>query len=177
MLRVTAMSERRLRCYQYVNRSYDAVRELLRERALEVFQRATTSAAARANEFAASLHADVAGVDVGIDVRMHVHAVRDEPGVAGLSPVTRIALAWEAAHATALFPVMNAELSLWPLTATETQLEIEGAYRAPLGVVGSAIDAAVGGRVADATVHRFLDDVVAQIRRELPELGASSHPA
>jgi hypothetical protein len=168
VLRVAGMSERKLRCYQYVNRPYEGVRELLRQRALDVFQRATTSAAARASAIAASLHAGVGGIDIGVDVRIHIHAVRDEPGVAGLAPVTRIALGWEATRATALFPVMNAELSFWPLTATETQLEVEGAYRPPLGVVGSAIDAAIGHRIAEATVHRFLDDVVEQIRRDLP---------
>jgi hypothetical protein len=62
---------------------------------------------------------------------------------------------------------MKAELSLWPLTSSETQLEIEGAYRPPLGVVGAAADAALGHRLAEATVHRFLDDVVEQVRREL----------
>jgi hypothetical protein len=164
------MSEpRKLRCYQYVNRPFPAVRELLRSRPVDVFQHATTSAAARASALTASLHASVAGLDVGVDVRIHVNGVRDDEGVAGLAPVTRITLAWEAARATAFFPVMTAELSLWPLTSTETQLEILGAYRPPLGVVGNALDAAVGHRLAEATVHRFLDDVVEQLRREVPE--------
>lgn len=163
------MSEpRTLRSYQYVNRSYEAVRELFRQRPLEVFQQATTSASERANAIAASLHAGVAGIGVGVDVRIHVQAVQDEAGIAGMSPLTRVTLAWEAVRAPALFPVMRAELSFFPLTSTETQLEIEGAYRPPLGIVGNVVDAAVGHRVAEATVHRFLDDVVEQIRRELP---------
>ncbi len=166
------MSEpRKLRCYAYVNRPYGAVREVMRLRPLEVFQRATTSAAARASALAASLHARMAGVDVGVDVRIDVKGVRDDEGVAGLSPVTRVAIGWEAAHARGLFPIMDAELSFWPLTATETQLEIEGAYRPPLGVVGNAIDAAAGHRIAEATVHRFLDDVVEQLRQDLPASG------
>jgi hypothetical protein len=165
-----AMSEpRNLRCYQYVNRPFPAVRELLRRRPLEVFQHDTTSAAARANAITASLHARVAGLDVGVDVSINVHGTRDDEGVAGLCPVTRIMLAWEATRASSLFPVMTAELSLWPLTSGETQLEIQGAYRPPLGVVGGAVDAAVGHRLAEATVHRFLDDVVEQLRRELPQ--------
>ena len=159
---------RKVHCYQYVNRPFEAVRELLRMRALEVFQRATTSASARASAVGASLHAGAGPIDVAVDVRIHLQAVRDEEGVAGMSPVTRITLAWEAARATALFPIMKAELSFWPLTSSETQLEIEGAYEPPLGRVGDAADAALGHRVAEATVHRFLDDVVEQIRRELP---------
>jgi hypothetical protein len=163
------MSEpRKLRCYQYVNRPYDAVRELFRQRPLEIFQPATTSAAERANAVEANLRAGVAGIDVGVDVRIHLHAVREEEGVAGMSPVTRVTLAWEATRAPSFFPVMRAELSFCPLTSTETQLEIEGTYRPPLGAVGNVVDAALGHRVAEATVHRFLDDIVEQIRRELP---------
>ena len=67
-----------------------------------------------------------------------------------------------------VFPVMNAELLFWPLSSSETQLEIEGAYRPPLGIVGNALDAAIGHRVAEATVHRLLEDLVEQLRRELP---------
>jgi hypothetical protein len=63
---------------------------------------------------------------------------------------------------------MQAELSFWPLTSTETQLELEGAYEPPLGLVGGAIDAAVGHRLAEAVVHRFLNDVVEQLRRDIP---------
>jgi hypothetical protein len=163
------MSEpRTIRSYQYVNRSYEAVRDVFRRRPLEVFQQATTSASERANAIAASLHAGMLGIDVGVDVRIHIQAIQDEAGIAGMSPLTRITLAWEAMRAPALFPVMKAELSFFPLTSTETQLEIEGAYRPPLGIVGNLVDAAVGYRVAEATVHRFLDDVVEHIRRELP---------
>ena len=163
------MSEpRTIRSYQYVNRSYEAVRDVFRQRPLDVFQQATTSASERANVITASLHAGMVGIDVGVDVRIHIQAIHDEAGIAGMSPLTRITLAWEAMRAPALFPVMKAELSFFPLTSTETQLEIEGAYRPPLGIVGNVVDAAVGYRVAEATVHRFLDDVVEHIRRELP---------
>lgn len=171
VLSIGDMSEpHKLRCYQYVNRPYESVRVLLHQRPLEVFQRATTSAAARAGEVASSLHTRFAGIEVGVDVRIHVQAVRDEEGIAGMSPLTRIRLAWEAVRAAALFPVMKAQLSFWPLTSTETQLEIEGAYQPPLGLLGNAADAAVGHRLAEATVHRFLDEVVEQLRCELPAI-------
>jgi len=159
---------RKVQCYQYVNRPYEAVRELFHQRPLEAFQRATRSAAERANAVEASLRAGVLGIDVGVDVRIQVQAIRDDDGVAGMSPVTRLTLAWEATRALWLFPVMRAELSIFPLTSTETQLELEGAYDPPLGVLGNAADVVLGHRVAEATVHRFLDDVVEQIRRELP---------
>lgn len=160
----------KLRCYQYVNRRFEDVRELLRTRASDIFRRATTSAAARASSLDSSLHTHIGGIDVGVDVRIHVHGTRDEEGVAGMSPVMIITLGWEATHSAGFFPVMDAELSAWPLTGTETQLEINGAYRPPMGIVGKALDAAVGHRIAEATVHQFLDDVVEQIRRDIPEV-------
>ena len=157
---------RDLRCYAYVDRPYETVRQALHERPLELLQRATASAAERANALTTSLRAGAEGVEIGVDVRMHIHAVRDEEGVAGLSPVTRVSLGWEAARIPGAFPIMSAELSAWPITSSETRLEIEGTYRPPLGVVGKAIDAAIGHRIAEASVHRLLEDVVAQLKRE-----------
>lgn len=158
---------REVRCYQYVNRPYEDVRDLLRRRLAEVCQSATRSAASRGRAVAASLHARAAGIDFGVDVRITVGDVHDERDAQGTS-VCRIPLAWVATQHGHFFPTMDARLSLWPLTSTETQLELLGAYEPPLGLVGDAFDAALGHRIAEATVSRFLDDVVAQIRKELP---------
>jgi hypothetical protein len=166
------MSEaRKICCYGYVNRSYESVRDVLHQRPLELLQQATTSAAERANSLAASLRLGVAGIEIGVGVRIDVRAVREEEGVAGMSPVTRVVLGWEAASGSSLFPIMSAQLSAWPLMASETQLELEGSYSPPLGIVGTAIDAAVGHRIAEASVHRLLDDVIEQLRRDLPQPG------
>jgi hypothetical protein len=159
---------RKLRIYQYVNRPYERVREAFLERGQEILQRATTSAAARADALAATLRVTAAGIEIGVDVKIRVTRIREEEWVKGASPVTRVSLSWEAAKATALFPSMQAELSLWPLYAEETQLELVGEYHPPLGVVGNALDAMVGHRLAEASTHRFLDDIVEQLRRELP---------
>ncbi len=159
---------RKVRYYRFIQRPYPAVRGLLRERPLEVLQRATTSAAARAETLSATLRVTVVGVQIGVDVKIHVTAIRDEEGVGGLSPVTHVMLSWEAARAPGLFPLMSAQLSIWPLSSNETEIEIEGEYRPPLGAVGEALDAAVGYRIARASVHQFLEDVVRQIHDELP---------
>lgn len=167
MLSLNVMSTpQELRCYAYVNRPYAVVRQALHQRPRELLQRATASAAERANSLATSLRAGAAGIEIGVEVRIHVHGVREEEGVAGLSPVTRLSLGWEAARAPAVFPVMSAELSAWPLSSSETQLEIEGTYQPPLGAVGKAVDAAIGHRIAQASVHKLLEDVVEQLRRE-----------
>jgi hypothetical protein len=168
-LRIGIMSEpRKLRCYEYVNRPYERVRALLRDRGHELFQHATSTAASRADSLVSTLRVGVGGIEIGVDAKIQIRGTRDEDWIAGLSPVTRMTLGWEAARATALFPSMEAELSAWPLYATETQLEIEGRYTPPLGIVGNAVDAIVGHRLAEATVHRFLEDIVEEIRRELP---------
>jgi hypothetical protein len=157
---------RPLHCYDYVNRPYVTVREVLGRAPNDVLRRATTSAAARSSQVGATLHAAFAGVDVGIDIRVEVQSVRDEEGIAGLPPLSRMTLAWKAARGAALFPVMSAELSFWPLTSSETQIELEGAYRTPLGPVGNAVDAALGHRLAEAAVHRFLREVAYQVELE-----------
>lgn len=158
---------RTVRCYQYVNRPYERVREVLHRDPLKLLQRATTSAAARAQSLIANLHVQVAGIDLGVDVRVVAPRVHDGRTGPGSVPVTTVELSWEATRMPALFPTMNAELSAQPLSATETQLEISGTYRLPLGVVGNAIDAAIGHRVAEATVYRLMEDVVEQLREEL----------
>jgi hypothetical protein len=59
---------------------------------------------------------------------------------------------------------MDGVLTLYPLTATETQLDFLGRYEPPLGVVGDAVDALVGYRVAEASVHRFITDIARYLR-------------
>jgi hypothetical protein len=171
------MSEpRKLRCYEYVNRPYEQVRALLRHEPLELLQRATTSAAARASEVAMKLHVAAFAFEIGVDVRAIVLRMREEAGEAGLSPVTVAEIGWEAARMPALFPSMRIELSAWPLSADETQIEIAGEYRPPLGIVGIAVDAALGHRIADACVHRLLADFVGQLQREIPATTESIRP-
>ena len=52
-------------------------------------------------------------------------------------------------------------------TANETQVDVDGEYRPPLGAAGNALDALVGHRLAEAAVLRFLRDVAAYLTRKL----------
>jgi hypothetical protein len=155
-------------CYEYVTRSYDDVSTLLRREPLELLQRATTSASARAQSLATSMRVELAGLEVSVDVRLCIRRIRDHETLAGVLPALRIEFSWEAIHSPALFPSMLAELLVWPLSTRVTQIEIHGSYWTPMGPLGTAIDIAVGHRIAEATVHRFLGDVVEQLRCELP---------
>jgi len=157
---------REIRCYDYVNHPYERVREALSGDAGALFRDATRAASSRAESVAAQLNVNVAGLEVAKDIAIEVRSV-EESRRAGQPPVTRLALEWEAADSPRLFPFMRAELSVYPLTATETQLDFAGRYEPPLGPLGSAMDAMVGHRIAEASVHRFLQDVAGYLRREL----------
>jgi len=157
-----------LRCYDYVNHPYDAVRDAMRADLGGIFERATTSATRRAHALAANLKVGVGALEIGTDVVIEVLGVeeRDE-GPAGHAPTTFIGLRWKGARAAALFPSMEAEVIVYPLSRDETQIELHGRYTPPLGTVGGALDSMIGHRIADASVHRFVTDVARLLRAEI----------
>src|SRR5450755_4591327 len=130
---------REIRCYDYVNQPYERVRDALRQDALTVFQSATKAATYRAQSIAAELHVDIGGIGVKTDIRISVKNV-EEKVLAMSAPATRLLLEWEAATMPRLFPLMEAELSIYPLTATETQLDFSGLYEPPFGAVGKVVN-------------------------------------
>jgi hypothetical protein len=113
------------------------------------------------------LRVDVAGLKVSADIAIVVQSVIETAGTGTSGPSTVIHLEWEAVNKPHLFPFMRAELTLYPLTATETQLDFAGAYQPPLGVLGSAVNAMVGHRIAEGSVHRFVTDVAEYLRTSL----------
>ena len=155
-----------IRCYDYVNHPYARVRDALKHDALAVFQSATKAAASRAESVAAELHVDLGAVGVKKDIRISVQKVEEKiDALSGSS--TQLVLEWEAASQPGWFPLMKAELSIYPLTGTETQLDFWGFYEPPFGALGKAVNAVAGHRIAEASVHRFIDDVAAYLRRAL----------
>jgi hypothetical protein len=163
------MSEsRELRCYDYVPAPYERVRNLLRSDAAGIFTRATATANDRARDLIATLRLNVGPVEVGVDVLVKVIGMTEEITAHG-DPRSRLDVTWQAVKSTGLFPTMEATLSVYPLSAHETQLDLHCRYRPPLGTLGTAIDVAVGHRVAEATLLRLLHDLREAI---IIELGA-----
>ena len=161
------MSERTaIRVYDYVNRPYSSVKRSLEADAAAVFRAATKVAAVRAKTLASQLHVNIAGFEVGADISIKVESVETTEKTAMFPEKTRINLEWEAAKMPRLFPFMKAELAIYPLTSSETQLDLTGHYEPPLGIVGNVFDAAVGHRIAEATVQQFIRDVAAFLRAE-----------
>jgi hypothetical protein len=83
-----------------------------------------------------------------------------------------VPVAWRAAAARRLFPVLDAKLTVRPLGPHSATLELDGVYRPPLGGLGREIDHAALHGVAEATTRDFLERVAAS----LAEL-ASRRPA
>jgi len=158
---------REIRCFDYVNHPYEQVRDALTKDAVAVFQSATQAAASRARSVAAELRVDLGGIGVEAGINISVKKVEEKAAEGMTGPVTRLQFEWEAAKMPGLFPLMRAELSVYPLTATETQLDFSGVYEPPLGAVGKALNAVAGYRIADASVHRFVSDVASYLRRTL----------
>ena len=158
---------RELRCYDYVNHPYEQVRDALNKDALAVFQAATKAAASRARSVASELHVDLGGIAVEADIIISVKKVEEKASDAMTGPVSRLQLEWQAAKMPSLFPLMKAELSIYPLTRTETQLDFSGLYEPPLGAVGKALNAMVGYRIAEVSVHHLINDVAGYLRQAL----------
>jgi hypothetical protein len=158
---------RKIHCYDYVNHPYEQVRGALRKDAQAVFQSATKAAASRAQSIASELRIDMGGIRIEADIRVSVKniEVKDHEVMSG--PATRLQLEWEAARMPYLFPLMKADLSIYPITATETQLDFNGLYEPPLGPLGKAGNAMVGHRIAEVSGHRFVRDVAEYLRKTL----------
>lgn len=158
---------REIRCYDYVNHPYERVRDALKQNALTVFQSATKTAASRAASVAAELQVDFGGIGVKTDVKIVLKSVEESVPDPISNPTTTLRLEWEAATMPRLFPLMKGELSVYPLTSTETQLDFSGLYKPPFGAVGKTMNAIVGHRIAEASVHRFVGDVAGYLRQTL----------
>ena len=159
--------ERKIRCYDYVNHPYERVRDELKQNALTVFRSATKTAASRAQSVAAELRVDFAGIGVKSDIKIDLKRIDEKAAAPASLPGTKLTLQWEAARMPRLFPLMKGELFVYPLTATETQLDFSGVYKPPFGTVGKTVNAIVGHRIAEASVHRFVGEVAGYLRQAL----------
>ena len=158
-----------IRVFDYVNQPYNSVRDLISKDPVAAFTEPTRSAEQRAQNVAAQLQVGLGAVRVATDIAIRIHGIEEKPASGRNGPVTRLQFEWEAAESPRLFPLMRAELAVYPLTATETQLEFTGDYEPPLKLFGTVIDALVGYRVAEASVHRFVNEVSAHLRETLAQ--------
>ena len=73
-----------------------------------------------------------------------------------------VAIRWEAdGPGGALFPALDADITLSPAGDDATKLMVAGVYRPPLGVLGAGLDRMILHRVAQATIRVFAQDIAA----------------
>lgn len=153
------MSSHEIQAFNYVNRPYARVRSDVLAYPEALFAAATSSANGSKT---AELHAKAGPLEVGAHIKIEVLSITESH--ANNRPATKLALTWKAATGSALFPTMRATLSMYPLSPTETQLELDGIYDPPLGPVGDMIDAIAMRDIAETSVQHFIDDVAAYLR-------------
>ncbi len=160
---------RTVRAYDYVNQPYEPVRDAIEKDAKSIFERATHAAQERSETIAGALSVDIAGLEIRKNVDITIHSIEEVPPTTGsnLSRVTHVKLEWKASSAANLFPAMHADLRIYPLSHTETEVELVGEYDPPMGVLGDVVDALAGHRIAEASVHRFVRSLVEQLRADL----------
>lgn len=156
-----------LRCFDYVNRPYDQVKEALAGNALAIFERATRWAADRNRDSGAELRVRIGAVEIAAGIAIDVTGIAAARSPAN-QPAIRIDLTWKSEHRPGLFPEMTGALWVYALSSHETQIELTGSYDPPLGLLGDAIDAIVLHRIAEESVRRFITDVAGYLRDELP---------
>jgi hypothetical protein len=115
--------------------------------------------AAQARDLLASdpaLLGDEIGVDLrrGATIRQHVDVELSGPEQAPGG--TRWTLTWvPVGHPTTL-PAFEGVLEIRDEDDGATVLQVCGAYRAPLGLVGIIVDGVIGHRVAEASIEAFV---------------------
>ncbi|MDA8315960.1 MAG: hypothetical protein M0010_12450 [Actinomycetota bacterium] len=77
-----------------------------------------------------------------------------------------IALRWEAELFDSLFPVLDGTLIISSLGTNRSRVTIEASYRPPLEGIGALLDRAILHRVAQSTVHEFLQQLGAALSLE-----------
>lgn len=89
----------------------------------------------------------------------------------------RFELTVEAASATPLYPRFDGTLELRAAGPAETTLSLRGTYEVPLGVVGRVIDATAARGIATASLSRFLDGLVDELRGSAAAAAESAYRA
>ena len=75
-----------------------------------------------------------------------------------------VAIRWEVTGpGGALFPALDADITLSPAGDDATMITVAGVYRAPLGPLGAGLDRVILHRVAEATIRIFAQDIAAAI--------------
>ncbi len=101
----------------------------------------------------------LADVGFGLHVRVARRVAIELGTPVHTSGKTVLPIRWTPTGAPGLFPALEADLEVAPLTPNRTQLAMSARYVPPLGPIGQVVDRAILYRVAEATLKDFLDRV------------------
>ena len=76
---------------------------------------------------------------------------------------TRIPISWVSTGPRRLFPTLDGELVVSEIGSDLTQIVFRGSYEPPLGKVGEVIDKVLLHHLAEASVKRFVDALIADV--------------
>jgi hypothetical protein len=163
---------RELHVYAYVEAPFDLCSKLLAEHTAKVFQQATDESAEQARVLSRTLELEVGGFSVSREVVIEVGEFEPRQMTACVVP-----LRWHAESGRLLYPELKAELEVASLAFAPplTQLTLQGTYEPPLGALGAGADKLALGRLAEATVHRFVHEVADQLRRLVEAIPEDEH--
>jgi hypothetical protein len=153
--------DRQLYCYDYVEETLERIEAVLEEGLEALLQPATDVAARHGQEVLARLRVPIGGFEIGREIRIRIGELEHHDDRRVVLPLT-----WESLKATGMFPHMEARLEVAALSDEPAicQVMFFGSYVPPAGAVGAIGDSLAMHRVAEASVHRFLGDVVARLR-------------
>jgi hypothetical protein len=151
------MTDHSLYCREHVSLPYALVRDLLIADPYRLFERAIAGVHPRS---ATQDRERWAGL--GNEVNLEIVGITMED--ASPRPVTKIALEWRDSRSARLFPALRADLVVFGVSATRTDLELRASYRPPSGRLGDAIDEATEYLLLHASLTRFLQQVTGWLR-------------
>lgn len=155
-----------IRWQERVHRPYETVRLALEASSSEIIKWATCAAVEQSQEeVVADLHTKVAGIEFHRDVVVMIKSCEELKSES--QHRLAIELEWRSVEAAGFFPIMNAKLFVIPVGG-EAQLDFRGEYNPPLGIVGQAIDAVVGERIAESSVKHFVSEIAERLHTVIP---------
>ena len=155
----------KVRWLDRVDRPYQKIQKLLSQNANEVFHLATSTAESQVETETADLHTKIGGREFRKDVMVKVQSCTDIDSDS--DPKMIIDLQWKATESQFLFPTMCAQLHVFPIKDNLTQLDFQGEYEPPMGLLGKAIDKAMGQKIAEDCVRHFVEEVTDYLHKML----------
>lgn len=106
------------------------------------------------------VHTTIAGVELGTDVAVRMGPVRE----LGMHTVS-MALTWDALEGNGIFPRMLGSIEVTAMSdhPPRTQVTFLGSYHPPMGILGTAVDAVAGHKIAEDTVEHFLEELCSRL--------------